>query len=401
MTELVKAVSGVGLVDAESLTKFGNDLEQWLSFLSVDQPWLTDADNLSNRASFIRITDEVYRQIVAAERSVVATAPPDWLLKFAWSQADASASVFTFNYDTLLERALSRINRVGTWADLYVAPITSRAAAASGLFLGPSDPRGSLPTIFKLHGSTSWAFGGLDAPTSDPIVLTTDLLPWAPEVAPAGERPPRYQHMYDDLKPLLIPPTYSKGPYLANRSLKAQWRAGAEALARAEELVIVGYSFPAGDLVARQWVASSAGPQTATVIDPDESVTERVAALLGPSVDITHRSSISDYVDGSSGPLLRWRVYLSADEKLGLQVDLHCDGVDLLSGVDRVEPPWNPFNETAREWLHTLLERLQTGINEMSVVEEESGGRLREAMFSVMPAGWILDPRVLTAALGS
>jgi len=199
MTDLVASVANVGDIDVDELRRFGSDLEQWLSFLSVDQPWLTEDENHRNRAAFIRLTREVHRQIADAESRVVCTSPPDWLLRFAWAQAEAMAPIFPFNYDTLLERAITVLNRIGTWTDLYGAPLTTRSAPAGGLSFGVSDPRGPIPSIYKMHGSVSWAFGGLDAPPNEPVVLTSDQLSWAAESTPDADRAPQDLHMFDDL----------------------------------------------------------------------------------------------------------------------------------------------------------------------------------------------------------
>lgn len=398
MPGLVEAIACAGNVEVDNLRRFGDDLEQWLSFLSVDQPWLSAEENYANRSTFLRLTHEVQQHIVAAEASAISTPPPDWLLRFVWQQADAQAAIFTFNYDTLLERALTVIQRVGTWADIYAAPLTTRSAAASGLFLGPSDPRGALPAVYKLHGSINWAFGGLEAPPNDPIVMTDDLLKWSSQPAEAPVMPPRYQHMFDDLTPLLVPPTFSKGPYFANRGLKAQWRSGATSLAAASELIVAGYSFPAGDLVARQWLATSASPQSAVVVDRDESVRDRLSTILGESVPVAYFDSLEGYVAATCGPLVRWRLYIHENDSLGLQIDLTMDGEDLLSSLDRAAPPWNPFDETAHLWLESLLSRVMPGAASQAVNERSPEGRLRTAKFYVAPEGWELD-RALMAEL--
>jgi len=205
--------------------------------------------------------------------------------------------------------------------------------------------------------------------------------------------------MFDDLTPLLVPPTFSKGPYFANRALKAQWRSGAESLASASELAVVGYSFPAGDLVARQWLATSASPESAVVIDRDPAVPDRLSAILGNSVPVAYFDSLEGYVDNSCGPMVRWRLYVHEDESLGLQIDVSVGDEDVLSSVDRAAPPWNPFDETAHLWLEAFLERLLPGAASESVTEQSSEGRLRAAEFWVAPNGWELDRGVLAGLL--
>jgi hypothetical protein len=51
----------------DTLRPFGGDLESWLSHPAVDQPWLSSADNLSNRALFLRASEAVGQCIDEAE----------------------------------------------------------------------------------------------------------------------------------------------------------------------------------------------------------------------------------------------------------------------------------------------------------------------------------------------
>ncbi|WIE85094.1 SIR2 family protein [Curtobacterium sp. MCPF17_021] len=364
MRELVDAVSE-GDIDLGPLSRFGNDLEQWMSFLSVDQPWLSAADNYANRSTFLRLSDQINKQIMDAEERAVASTPPEWLIRFVWEMSDREASLFTFNYDTLLERGLSLLRRTSTWADLYGAPLSTRTAPSSGLVLGPDEPKGLIPMIYKLHGSINWSFSGLEGPPNDPIVMTSEGRRWDAVHQPLRQQAPRYQHLYDDLVPLIVPPTYSKGPYFFNRSLRAQWAAGAQALQSADELIVAGYSFPEGDLVARQWVASSVRSPSVTVINPDERAAQKMDDLLGSRGDITHFSSVSNFVDAHCPSLVRWEVYVH--DRLGLQVELLVDGVDMTAGIDRMDPPWDRFDETAVEWVNSFLDWVDPRIREQAV----------------------------------
>lgn len=397
MSELAAAISGAPGIDASTLSAFGDDLEQWMSFLSVDQPWLTAAQNIENRATFLRVTELVQAQISAAENAAVASACPEWLRRLSWTLADYKASIFTFNYDTLLERALGQLQR-SVWADLYAAPLTRRNAGV-GLTIGADGPRGPIPVLYKLHGSVNWAFGGLEAPPSDPIVLKSDGDPWSPAAQSGRSVPPRETHLYDDLQPLVVPPTFSKGPYFANRALQAQWRSSAASLAECRLLIVVGYSFPVGDLVARQWLATSFKGDTVVVVNPDHDVATRVQNLLPETVKVEHLESIGEFVDWISGPIVHWRVAIPENDNLGLQVELEVGGEDLLSSVDRTQPPWNPFDETAQGWVHQLLDKFLPGAREKGLEAEPWMGSVRESKWAVMPKNWAFDRAGVGAAI--
>lgn len=359
MPELGTAVLAELDLDAEVLTPFGGNLEQWMTYLSIDQPWLTSAQNYDNRGRFARVSEAVYTCIVRAETDVIQHPMPIWLQRLAWTWCDQRARVFNFNYDTLVERAASGVNRLGTLADLYVAALTARQAPGDGgAMFGPGPARGPLLSLYKLHGSTSWAFGGLDGPSNDRITLWNYSLRWGP-TPPSEEKEysPRYASLYDDLVPLIVPPTLTKGPFFANLALRAQWRRAAEALRSANTLTILGYSFPAADLVAQQWVSTSFAGSRMDVVD---KVAER-PRLIRETVtnapegeDITGDHAIARFVDRECGDHVAWSI---RTEETGARVALVVNGTDVLDGMDPANSPWGTTDYgDAQKWVHTRVE---------------------------------------------
>lgn len=128
--------------DMEELDPFGGDLEQWLSYLAQDQPWLTDSDNLRNRALFREVAEVVAITIDEAEAAALQAPMPSWLSRLVWEWSDTEASIVTFNYDTLLEVATSSNGLVSNWADLYGASLAPRAALATTTCSAPKDSAG-------------------------------------------------------------------------------------------------------------------------------------------------------------------------------------------------------------------------------------------------------------------
>jgi hypothetical protein len=61
-------LSDLGM-EAQQLDMFGGNLEQWMFFIAVDQPWLSDADNFANRSLFERVRESLARCITTAENS--------------------------------------------------------------------------------------------------------------------------------------------------------------------------------------------------------------------------------------------------------------------------------------------------------------------------------------------
>ena len=96
-------------LDSDILQPFAGDLEQWLSFLSTDQPWLDDFENLSNRSLFLRASSAVKEAIDQSEAGALATPYPAWLKRLVISWCAEGATVVTFNYDLLIERVATEL----------------------------------------------------------------------------------------------------------------------------------------------------------------------------------------------------------------------------------------------------------------------------------------------------
>jgi hypothetical protein len=359
MPELGTAVLEELGLDADVLAPFGGNLEQWMSFLSIDQPWLTTAENYDNRGRFARVSEAVYTCIVRAETEVVQQPIPIWLQRLAWTWCDQRARVFSFNYDTLVERAASGVNRLGSLADLYVAALTNRQAPGDGgAMFGPGPARGPLLSLYKLHGSTSWAFGGLDGPSNDRITLWNSALRWGITQTNEEENDsPRYVSIYDDLVPLIVPPTLTKGPFFANLALRAQWRRAAQALRSANTLTILGYSFPAADLVAQQWVSTSFSGSRMDVVDKEAERPALIRANVANAPegeDITGDCAIERYVDRECGDHVAWSIRTETE---GTRVSLEVNGVDLLEGMDPANSRWGTTDYSdAQKWVHATVE---------------------------------------------
>lgn len=389
LRDLVLDALGMG---ARELEQFGGNLEQWMSFIAVDQPWLNAVDNLSNRSLFERVRTVLAKAIVDAEERAISADLPDWLLRLVWTWCEYEAAVFTFNYDTLVERCLASFGRVHTFADVYAAPLMERVAAGDGSVFGAEEPRGSTLKLFKLHGSVNWAFGGLEAPPNDRIVLTEAFLPWAPRVLPERQPALRYQSRFGDLTPLIIPPTYSKGPYYSNLSLRAQWAQAAADLSTSTNLTVMGYSFPSGDLTASQWVSSSFQGWRMDVVDrdpkrPGEIRTRLAEARTGE--DSTGAEAMTEYVDRECGPLVRWNLkqFQPADD---LVVELSINGVDVLPASSEIRASWANDYQLAQRWIY---DRVQAAAPNMRIGERAVGGMSGsfDNRYVVLPKGATID----------
>ena len=194
---------------------------------------------------------------------------------------EGSVAFLTFNYDTAFDFAL-HFHNLGVDYGLDLPP-------------GPSD----IP-LLKLHGSLNWA---LCPKCQAPLVLdfgryfrqTASLSTKFKGTVPfrlskrlsllgshcEGAAPPE--------TPAIVPPSWNKTQY--HTTFSRVWSRAALELSEAEEIYIIGYSFPATDSFFRELLAlglaGGARIRRFAVVDPKKEVAIRIEALLGP--DIQHR----------------------------------------------------------------------------------------------------------------
>jgi hypothetical protein len=255
--------------------------------------------------------------------------------------------IITFNWDTLVDRVLAERSE---WRPDWGYGVAPRAIFNDG-WVDPQDSRhakGNL--LLKLHGSTNWltaysvtdgegkivpgqeldpaAFGvferatrpyacfkgrfmggyqpysygyyppnldfpGRPAPEGYTIVSITPTFPWmkkgsAPDAGLVS-------------MPLIIPPVKNKSYEFFGDLFKALWLRAEDALAAADDIVIIGYSFPKTDVQSdhlfRQAFAKRTTLPKVTIVDPDpNSVAERMRKDLG--IPDNRLRVIQDYFSG-------------------------------------------------------------------------------------------------------
>lgn len=132
----------------------------------------------------------------------------------------------SFNYDLLIDNALSRI--LGADPDYAVAVRT------------PANPATAGTTLLKIHGSLNWLF----CPTCNEL----DIFPGEKIVAGILTDPGRMtcDSCQEPRVPIVIPPTFFK--VMSNFCLQQIWKKAEEVLREADHLIFCGYSFPDADL---------------------------------------------------------------------------------------------------------------------------------------------------------
>ena len=240
-----------------------SQFEIWLAQIAEDQPYLSTSENLRNRAIFLELTYAIREIILEAEMTARGNLPK-WLSQFRDMCRYRHSQVLTLNYDTLVDSI------AGKYETRY----------------------GSIQLdVLKLHGSISkwWV-------STDPTGGTIRETPSDPDgrlITPRG------------LEPFIIPPISVKSEFYRNPKVRELWTAAHDALAAADRVLIIGYSFPSADTSMAGLLQSSLSRKTTKkvvdveVIDLDpEPVGSQLDRIGIPhTVRFSGNSSVVDLVD--------------------------------------------------------------------------------------------------------
>jgi hypothetical protein len=287
-----------------------DNFEQWLSFLIESPPWLTPADQARNRAAFLDIAKGVGYVLEGCQRATIRmqnSTCPEWLMTLVRHWEANAATVITFNYDRFVELAWT-LNidpskpRQWSW-DLYPVPVTPLMVRSGN----PAHPVHCAPggfQLFKLHGSLGWWYTGPDGPPGD-IIYDQGMegQAWSDGgLAPVGG--PSFSFT-EDREQMIVPPAAVKSPYYNNAALRMMWRYAAAYLARADELVIMGFSLPTTDMLVSSMLSMNLRQTcTITVVDSNPEIVSRVRAVFGMKNDASRLNT--DYVKYGNDAIPRW-----------------------------------------------------------------------------------------------
>jgi hypothetical protein len=199
--------------------------------------------------------------------------------------------VITFNYDDILE-TFAVAQKLIAISDLRIFSAEGERPEES---LSKSSNRA--PIVLNLHGSIRWRVTPEDFQRLFENENGTD----------ANEVTVRYKEVTSASSwgkgdhALIVPPMPNK-PVLKIGFLRTLWTLAFEYLVEAEELVVVGYSFPNQDDQARQLFLALQNKKTnlkrIVVVDPDSSVVSKVQELFGLSkVEYKYFNSLDGYLE--------------------------------------------------------------------------------------------------------
>lgn len=307
MRELGADVCGSMGRPLSDLDPFGGDVERWLSHLAEDEPWLDEAQTLSNHGEFLRVSEAVAASVSRRMGDGVQDAELRELLdRFVLEARVARSPILTFNYDLLIEEVLVRWRTGERGSDLYPMPMTERYPVGVSRWLSAAPARRPALSLLKLHGSLNWMY---------PRDGDAGAVTWIPTETESPKRDEqtqqRWRHLYDDLRPLIVPPASTKSRFYGGAAMRALWREAAAVLHETEDLVVIGYSFPKTDLQVSTMVATTlpAGARI-HVVDIDESGTlaERIreACPMQTVLDESSPRGALDWVEQVCGPIARY-----------------------------------------------------------------------------------------------
>jgi len=256
------------------------NFELLLTYLSQEHPWKSPIEKHVDRALYEAIASEIGRYLARRESSIMNH--PEWLKKLVLylhnqhhealrTEPCSSIPVITFNYDTVIERALlvdlqndkkslHYAGRLYNHPEMRVTAIDQSIYRTHLLYLtvaGSVDAKSHFtlrdlfgkeeePTfhLLKLHGSINWFYSGQLGPSEIFCTFITD------------EKPSdTYYHSLRAARgkiPLIIPPILDKTPFYGHPFIRSLWTQAREYLQDADEIFCVGYSMPLTDLTTRQ-----------------------------------------------------------------------------------------------------------------------------------------------------
>jgi hypothetical protein len=256
-----------------------------MSYLEQAKPWVTEADNLRDRALFLDISNAIARDLdetVARVGAELGRRTPDWLTWLIRRWHEQRCTIVTLNYDTLIETAAAAVEFSGRDrlqpGDLYPAILTD-AALRSG-----SAPRERPSTesfrLLKLHGSTNWYYSGRAAAFGEPIYFVPPLSSGAAGAEERARHELRRRAVADKY-PFMVPPVYDKSPLLTHETIRALWFEAGTAFKRARRIVCIGYSLPPSDLTMKHFLRATCRPETRIdVVAESLQATENIARLF-------------------------------------------------------------------------------------------------------------------------
>ena len=301
-----------------AISKMERNVEAWLSCLLEPAPFVPVSSRWEHKALALRLIEDVRNEIQRGESSALSVAPPEWLMLMVEYWVKHGSSIVTFNYDTLVERAVTehfkRMSHPCTSAHLFPFFTNASRPGYPGGYperpcpncVIPRDPPYYFTNLYKLHGSVNWYYSGSEDYAGETL-YQIPVMGWttATHVHGSSTRAHDYQGVAGKV-PLIIPPLMNKSPMFQHEAITELWNRVQHSLRDASRIFAIGYSLPSADTAFQQLLhwdgeiqeshalsareqgenPSSAGPKTLYVVNADETAAEWYQRRLGCSYEI-------------------------------------------------------------------------------------------------------------------
>lgn len=259
--------------------------EDWLTLQVTPLPFLEGFENSKRAAEAARVVAEIARVLDERVAEASAQESPLWLRQLIAIWHAERAVILTFNYDTLLERAVNGNPPTTTSDEGYVRYILGdhvvfpAPPAPQPQFIGDSGAGHTDESfeVLKLHGSLGWYWASGD-PSGSTLIRVRDKHVFGSSEPLAAESDFTGA---TNLDRYLIPPVTSKDGYYSSYLANTLWRKARSFVASASALTLVGYSLPPEDRVASQLVAQAPADIPVAVVDLYPGSDTQPASVLG------------------------------------------------------------------------------------------------------------------------
>lgn len=220
------------------------NIEGLLTYLSTDLPWKTDTTKYANKSLYCAIVQalsDIFMEYARHEkakddRNSLWWQFADKIRRHAWDY-----NFITLNYDILLEVMLQAVYPTTSWVnyhDFYSYPMTwiGNRMPKNAFGFAYEGKKGTAPKILKLHGSANWFWAG---------VSPSDVLYYRNWISAENN------NITMGLKPYIIPPVLDKSSFYSHIAIHSLWKQAEELLQQADEIYIIGFSFPQTDLAVK------------------------------------------------------------------------------------------------------------------------------------------------------
>ncbi len=222
------------------------NIEALLTYLSTDFPWKSPKQKLTNKALYVEITETIQEYFIELSKKDFSEKEHiniETLLSFQEfiGKFHADLGFVTLNYDMILERVFFDVDRdlfqkgCLSLDGFYKYPIVEIGQRIGNPYIRYGHCEA--PPLLKLHGSANWFWEGVSP--SDQIYFVQ----W-------NETPEKIK-LLNGLVPYIIPPVLDKNAFYDHNAIKSLWQQAEELLSEAEEIYIVGFSFPPTDVSVR------------------------------------------------------------------------------------------------------------------------------------------------------